>query len=278
MSYEVHPQAIAAPSAPVRVFAGTEPSPVLKTPLVLLHSSLSSKEQWSRLAQWMGDEYQVIAIDLYGYGESAMPEPGAAFTVADEVDAVMAHINTRIGRRAFHLVGHSYGGAIALRLAAERSHRISSLSLYEPVAFYLLDQDDLQRKEVERLVRKINCCIHEAPAEGARLFIDYWNGPGAFERLPQQLKSEFIARIGKVKLDFQALFADRLRIDDLAAFDFPVCLMSGSRSPASTRRIAEILASAMPQAERHMFDAGHMAPVTHASQVNPIIAGFVDSW
>lgn len=278
MSYEVLQQpeaALAATPATGRGQVAVQAAPSTNTPLVLLHSSLSSKEQWSRLAQWLGDERQVIAIDLYGYGERGMPGPGAAFSLADEVDAVMEEINEKIGRQPFHLVGHSYGGAIALRLAAERSHRIASLSLYEPVAFFLLDKDDAERREVERLTRQIDCCIHEAPAEAARLFIDYWNGPGAFVRLPQQLKNEFVERIGKVQLDFQALFADRLRLHDLSAFEFPVCLMSGQRSPASTRRIAEVLNNALPKVDRHVFDAGHMAPVTHASQINPVIASFV---
>lgn len=277
MSFEVLRQPAAAISNTKPGHAAAA-APGLKTPVVLLHSSLSSKQQWDRLATFMGDAYQVIAIDLYGYGERAMPEPGAPFSLADEVDAVLTHINQKIGRRSFHLVGHSYGGAIALRLAAERGHRIISLSLYEPVAFFLLDDEDAQRKEVEQLTGQIDRCIDAAPADAARLFIDYWNGPGAFGRLPDPMRDEFVSRIGKVQLDFQALFADRLRLPDLAALDFPVCLMSGRRSPASTRRVAERLAESLPHADRHLLDAGHMAPVTHAAQVNAIIASFVDSY
>lgn len=248
--------------------------PASKVPVVLLHSSLSSKAQWGRLGATLDPDFQVVAIDLYGYGERAMPDCRTDFSLQHEVDEVLRQIEQRIGKRSFHLVGHSYGGAIALRLAAEQEQRVRSLALYEPVAFFLLD-DDLRRQEVTRLTAAIERWIEVDPCEATRLFIDFWNGPGAYLRLPPSLRDEFVRRIAKVRLDFQALFAERMRLPDLASLGLPVCLMSGLRSPAAARRIAQHLAATLPNADSHYFDAGHMAPVTHAGQVNPVIAAFV---
>jgi pimeloyl-ACP methyl ester carboxylesterase len=257
-----------APASP-RVEAATKP------PVVLLHSSLSSKQQWNRLVRSLSANHRVITIDLYGYGERRMPLSQDDFSLATEIEAVMEQVDEEIGDEPFHLIGHSYGGAIALRLASDHAPRIRSLALYEPVAFSLLEFGDTARKEVAKLTAAMHRAMDSDRTEATRLFIDYWSGAGAFARLPEDVKSDFIDRIPKVPLDFQALFGDRLRLADLAALDIPVCLLGGLRSPASTIRITQALALALPNADCHFIDAGHMAPITHADQVNPILSAFL---
>jgi pimeloyl-ACP methyl ester carboxylesterase len=248
-----------------------------RPPVVLLHSSLSSKQQWKRLALALSPQYRVIAIDLHGYGERAMPIWPPGFSLANELALVLDVIGDEIGDTPFHLVGHSYGGAIALRLAAEQGARVRSLALYEPVAFGLLDAGDRARQQVSELTEAMDRCLDQDPAAATQLFIDYWNGAGAFAKLPAAVQADLVQRIAKVPLDFQALFGDDLTLEEVADISVPVCLLSGLRSPESTRRIIQSLALALPGAERHVLDAGHMAPLTHADQVNPLIAEFVDA-
>src|SRR6266516_1098475 len=50
-----------------------------------------------------------------------------------------------------HLIGHSYGGGVALRVAVERSNRIASLTLYEPTAFQGSPGAYLARSEINSL-------------------------------------------------------------------------------------------------------------------------------
>src|SRR5690348_8143947 len=57
-------------------------------PVVLLHSSLSSKSQWTSLCERMSTRFRVIALDLWGYGENAMPAFTQRFTLDDEVRLV----------------------------------------------------------------------------------------------------------------------------------------------------------------------------------------------
>src|SRR5262245_40305747 len=107
-------------------------------PVVLLHSSGASGAQWRTLAEQLGERYHVVAPDLYGYGASA-PWPGhGPFSLAHEAEIVHALLD-RLGERV-HLVGHSYGGAVALHVARLHSERLRSLALIEPVAFHLLHE------------------------------------------------------------------------------------------------------------------------------------------
>ena len=113
--------------------------------VLLLHATASAGAQWQALAETLRSDWHVVAPDLYGYGESD-PWPGhGPFALAEEAalaEAVLADAGiANAGRRPFHLIGHSYGGAVALRLAMQQPERLLSLVLIEPVAFQLLRQE-----------------------------------------------------------------------------------------------------------------------------------------
>lgn len=249
--------------------------PDARPAVVLLHSSMSSRTQWSALIAQMEDSFRCTAVDLLGYGKSPFPDDGAsAFTLAHEVDAVNAAIAAKLAPgEPFHLVGHSYGGATALRMARQMRERVLSLAVFEPVAFHLLPVDDAARVEIEQVVADIAGAA--TPRDATRIFIDYWNYPGVFDTLPGAQQDRFVAQIAKVKLDFQALLGEPATLADLAQLDMPALVMSGLDSPASTRRLAARLAAALPNASALQTEGGHMAPITHADVVNPLVAAFL---
>ena len=105
-------------------------------PVVLLHSSANSGAQWRALRADTEARYRVLALDLYGYGGTD-PWPGhRALTLADE--AALAEALIERCDAPVHLIGHSYGGAVALRVALHRPESIATLTLIEPTAFNLL--------------------------------------------------------------------------------------------------------------------------------------------
>src|SRR5689334_14597837 len=109
-------------------------------PVVLLHSSGSSSAQWHALAERLSERYRVIAPDLYGSGGTA-PWPGdRPFYLECEAEIVLGLLE-HIDEPA-HLVGHSYGGAVALHVARLRGDLVRSLALMEPAAFHLLQGND----------------------------------------------------------------------------------------------------------------------------------------
>lgn len=97
--------------------------------VVCIHSSASTSGQWRNLMEALADRYRVLAVDLYGYGKSPAWPADRGLRLADEIDLIQP-ILPRTGR--YHLVGHSYGGAVALKMALDQSARIASLTLYEP--------------------------------------------------------------------------------------------------------------------------------------------------
>src|SRR5512143_397027 len=84
---------------------------------VLLHSSASSGSQWKSLTGWLAPSLHVMTPDLPGYGTAAGLDDGEDDVLAD-AGPVIALIEQ--AGAAAHLVGHSYGGVIALAIAMAR--------------------------------------------------------------------------------------------------------------------------------------------------------------
>src|SRR6476661_6234014 len=85
---------------------------VSKRCVIALHCSLGSGRQWTRLAEELGDGYHVIAPDLSGYGSNSARSLFPT-TLADEVAQLSDQIDQTTG--PIHLIGHSYGGAVAFK-------------------------------------------------------------------------------------------------------------------------------------------------------------------
>lgn len=103
--------------------AGTGP------PIVLVHGLGGASSNWSELAPLLATRHRVLAVDLPGHGGS---EPLAAAHELDTfADAVAACIEREDVAPAV-VIGHSLGGAVALRLAARRPELVSALVLAAP--------------------------------------------------------------------------------------------------------------------------------------------------
>jgi pimeloyl-ACP methyl ester carboxylesterase len=57
--------------------------------------------------------------------------------------------------------------------------------------------------------------------------------------------------------------------------NMPALVLRGEQAPISTRRVADCLAAALPNAKLRQTPGGHMAPLTHADDVNAVISGFL---
>ncbi|MDP9255426.1 MAG: alpha/beta fold hydrolase [Actinomycetota bacterium] len=107
-------------------------------PVVLIHSSVSGNRQWRVLTEELRDRYRVLAVNLYGYGETT-PWPGAEpRSLAAQAGLILA-LCDELGEPV-QLVGHSFGGSVALTSALVLDGRCDGLVLLEPNPFHLLRQ------------------------------------------------------------------------------------------------------------------------------------------
>jgi pimeloyl-ACP methyl ester carboxylesterase len=248
-------------------------------PVVLLHSSGSSSTQWRSLIETLRERYRVLAPDFYGCGGTHR-WPGDAFTLADEAEIVCALLR-RAGGRA-HLVGHSYGGTVALHVARRYSHAVRSLTLIEPVAFHLLREDDSFNAaafaEILAVAERLRRAFSDGDSQGGMArFVDYWSGPGAWARIPPAKRPALAERLEKVLLEFQGTFNEPTRLQDFWALFMPTLLLQGSVSPLPARHIATQLSRVLPDVHLEVVEgAGHMLPLTHGERVNALIAAHLE--
>lgn len=243
--------------------------------LVLLHSSAASARQWDTLARSLVEVFDVHAIDLHGHGVRAAWHGGRPLTLADEA----APVDTLIERRgAVHLVGHSYGGAVALDVARRHPHAVRSVAVFEPVLFGLLAEDrrsQAQATEIAAVSRVMNELVARGQTlEAAARFVDYWSGRGAWAAMPASRQAGVAARVASVALHFDAAFTAP---DPRPALQrMPLLCLAGSDTPAPTQRIAALLEASLPQAEHHrLTQVGHMGPLSHPAVVNACITDFL---
>jgi pimeloyl-ACP methyl ester carboxylesterase len=251
--------------------------------VVALHCSLGSGRQWTKLGAELAAGAKLIAPDLIGYGSNAclLDLP---MTLAQEVSALREHLReaTDQAMGPIHLVGHSYGGAIAFKIATDPAFepRIRSLSLIEPVLPTLLLESAPDRRlhdQFAELAREVQQDLWNGSVlEAIDKFCEFWNGSGPREPLAPTARLRMIEHAERLAFDFMAAFAEEHVTMAAASLRVPTLLFSGGQSPNLTQRIVRRLAAIMDGVElRHLPDAGHMLAMTHAGLINPAIAAHI---
>lgn len=246
--------------------------------VVCLHSNASHSNQWRGLMQALAPSYRVLAPDLYGAGRSPDWTAKRPLRLADEV-ALLEPVFAQAGD-PFVLVGHSYGAAVALIAALTHPERVCALVVYEPTLFALIDAQSPAPNDADGIRGAAANAAAALDAgdrdRAAEYFIDFWMGPGAWQRTPDARKPAIAESVIHVRRWARALFNEITPLAAFARLDVPVLYMTGRQSPASSLGVARLLAPVLPRVQRVEFDgAGHMGPITHAQPVNETIARFV---
>jgi len=247
--------------------------------VVCLHSNASSSAQWRGLMDALAPRFHVVAADSYGAGKSPPWPADRRIALRDEV-ALLEPVFARAGD-PFALVGHSYGGAIALIAAVTYPRRVRALALYEPTLFALVEQESPSPNDVDGIRNTVTASVAALKAGdqagAARFFIDFWMGAGSFDRMPERNQAVIAETVTNVQGWKDALFGELTPLSAFAALNVPVLLIVGKKSPLSSRAVAQRLMRVLPRVEVVELEGlGHMGPVTHPDNVNEVIRRFFE--
>jgi pimeloyl-ACP methyl ester carboxylesterase len=242
----------------------------LEARILALHCSASSPSQWDAYRPLLAGGCRLHAPALLGYEDGSSWPFGVGVSLRAEALQLLPLLATHGG--PIDLVGHSYGGAVALQVAALWPERIRSVTVYEPVAFHLLRADAASAAladEVRQLAAAMAANVHaNDPEAAAERFVDYWSGAGTWARLSARRRPALARSMPKVCAEFGALFGAEPAYDALQPTGPEVRVVVGTASPAPVHRVSELLRKRVPHASvQQVHGAGHMAPVSAPAEL-----------
>jgi 3-oxoadipate enol-lactonase len=241
-------------------------------PLLLLHATLSSSRQVRALASALARRFTVVRVDRRGSGESASEGPVAPIDVAAHLDD-LATIARREALGAAVVVGHSYGGCVALELAARRPERVAAVFAYEP-PYGPLAPPPARAHMAQVAARTLSAAAGGDLAAAALAFMEGVSGAAAVDSLSPAARAR-IGRAGRGAVADATLLG--MHPDGLRAIACPTRIATGRSSERLYADIAEALAARIPGASHQRLEGlDHLAPILQPEAIAAAIGSFVD--
>lgn len=241
-----------------------------------LHCSLAFGGAWAGVTKVLGQELTLIAPDMPSHGASADWDE-----VSDFSDTVYQGAVDAYDTAPMDLIGHSFGAATALRIAATLPTKVRSLTLIEPVFFAVAAQDapEIMIEHAAQDKPFMDAMSVGDRPEAARAFNRLWGNGAKWDDLPERSRAAMTRAIHVIPDSYRFLYGDSaamLRQGVLEQVTMPTVLMRGSKTLSGIKLVNDGLASRLPNASQVRIEgAGHMAPITHPVEVSAAISDFL---
>ncbi|MBB4868144.1 pimeloyl-ACP methyl ester carboxylesterase [Pseudomonas nitritireducens] len=253
-------------------------------PLLLVHGSLCDYRYWQGQVQALSAHYRVIAPSLRHYFPEQWNGSGPGFSTRQHVADLLALIDQL--STPVHLLGHSRGGNICLRVALAAPQKLLSLTLADPGGDFADDVFSLENIEapvspVERnqfRQQALEMIRAGAVEEGLQLFVDTVSGVGVWSRSSRQFREMATANamtlVGQVD-DHPA----PINHQQLAQLQLPVLLIGGAKSPEPFPRIIQALQATLVDGRSvTIHGASHGMNVIRPASFNRAVLEFIDQY
>lgn len=244
----------------------------------MIHCSLSHSGAWTALAEQLQDMLHMTAFDIPGHGKSADWDNRA------ELQSVTTNMAADFPTGPVDVIGHSFGGTVALRLAIEHPHLVRSLTLIEPVFFAVAFADHPElRAEYDALhVPQLRAVARGDMTAATKAFNEMWGDAAMpWDSLPQSMRDNMTKRFGTIITAGPAVENDvggMMSSGALRRISVPTLLMEGAQSPKILGLVNQGLAKRLPNTQHAVLsDSGHMLPITHPVPVGQLIRDFLQS-
>ena len=246
--------------------------------VMLVHSGASGARMWRRLMEDLKEHFCVRAVNLFGYGKTPPWLTEGTQTLDDQARLVEAALPTDADE--VYLVGHSLGGAIAMKTAARLGKRAGKLVLLEPNPFFLLAQTGrvdafAEAMEMRNCIKKFGALGEWATA--AEKFADYWGNAGTWLNMSPERRSAFSEAIKPNFFEWDAMTNDTTTAEQWAALlPRSTLLVYDPKTVLPIREIAILLRQSCPWWSVHeVHGVGHMGALTRPDVINPLVSSFL---
>jgi pimeloyl-ACP methyl ester carboxylesterase len=227
------------------------------------------------IAAW-DSQFRCVTTSLLGYGGTVERRTALDPSISHEADVLEAVIRRAGGR--VHLVGHSFGGLVALAVALRDKVPLASLVLVEAPAAEILRErrEDQHYQSFRQMTEAYFAAFEAGSAEAIAAMIDFYGGAGTFASWPPRVRAYAVETTPVNILDWASAYGFPLSAASLAAIGTPVLVFRGGESHPAVQRANALLSECVSGAALATIDgAAHFMVATHANEVARLIAQHV---
>jgi pimeloyl-ACP methyl ester carboxylesterase len=231
--------------------------------IVMIHGFGANKDNWTRLAGHLTDDFNVYAIDLPGHGDSSKPLD-IGYRLEDQAGYV-AQILDALSVADAHIMGNSMGGAITALYAAYHPDKVKSAVLFDPAGIL-----EYESELVELVMEGDNPLIPKKPGDFERL-MEFALEKEPFVPWPIMgvMEKRAIANREVNEVIFAAIrdagFESDFR-NAITRIQAPVLIIWGKEDRVINYRNGEVFAEAIPGSSLELMEGIGHAPMVEAPE------------
>jgi pimeloyl-ACP methyl ester carboxylesterase len=217
-----------------------------------------------KMVEQLAVSHRCISIMLPGHCGTPDPEDFSNPTIETEID-ILEHVVNSLPEEAIHLVGHSFGGVIALGQALKGNLNISQLSQFEPVAVSVLG--DEKSAVVQKLLDKYRHDVSNIILFACGQIIEFLGGKGAFESPPDFIQETMGTLVENNIRYWDSEAVMDCKLDDLQKLSVPTRLICGTKSNSVAHAICDHLNNQIPHSKKYLIEGAiHFLVSSHAHE------------
>ena len=242
-------------------------------PLILIHGWSFDARCWDGQFDIFSKEYRVLRYDLRGFGRSALPDTGAAYSQTKDLIALLDYLNIKKA----HVVGHSFGGKVAFDFVLNNPEKVISLILpdaamdvpglkvSEDVITWIRDTWKTGREKGVEEAKKL--WIKGSPLKPAM------NNPISASLVKQMI--EDYSGWHWVNNDPHTRFV-KFPPERLSEIKVPTLILVGELNPKIYHDWADIQKKYIPNSQKEIIpNAGHALNIENPEKVNELVLKFL---
>lgn len=234
---------------------------------LLLHCSLAHGGVYTKMGAAVGGALTLTSFDQPGHGRAA--DWNESGDLQDRVTEMALDLLTE----PMDIIGHSFGGTVALRLALERPEMVRSMTLLEPVMMAVAKADNLKATEVlmETMGVFYDVLENGQHEKAAKIFTGFYGDGRPWDSLSEDSRAAIVDRIHLIGAGSRAVnenFYDLLGTGAFEKIKAPTLIIDGGQGGPVMDSVCEGLARRIENSSRvRIAGGGHMVPLTRPEAV-----------
>jgi pimeloyl-ACP methyl ester carboxylesterase len=261
-------------SVALQVFSEGEGSP-----MVMLGGGTLGAAAFAPHAKILATQFRVVRLQTLNVETSQQKAPlPPGYSVKLESGAMRRALDKLGISMPIDLVGQSFGALVGLDFALDHPHRVRTLVLFEPPAFWAVPPEELRNTpDMRRMYELVQGFVpeHEPTDEQYLGFLCGLGNCTAKPPAPGDANwDNWVMRRSALR-GLSVIPAHQDSLERVRQFDRPVLIMTGANTVPFHRRINEILAQTFPLAERAELAGGHTTPVSAVEEFVTTLQAFL---